>query len=288
MSSEKYSRTQRICQLLFKLEDNQINGDLLNIIDKRWKITPNQILDFIGKNLLEKQIHKLIPHINGKDWIIHLNTPIYNGSIDRKSLKYSENTNNKLPQIVGVTGRKYNGKDTVSNHICEHYKYTKIALADPIKEICRILFEFNDDQLHGKSKEIIDNRWNISPRTTFQYIGTELFRKQIYLLIPELGENFWIKCLLEDIKYQLKNDPQVKFIISDIRFQNEVDTLLSEYKNTIFIRVIRPSINLKLDRTGLHESEIMIDNLKNINYEIINDSSLESLYEKVENIMSEL
>ena len=288
MSSEKYSRTQRICQLLFKLEDNQINGDLLNIIDKRWKITPNQILDFIGKNLLEKQIHKLIPHINGKDWLIHLNTPIYNGSIDQKSLKYSENTNNKLPQIIGVTGRKYHGKDTVSNHICEHYKYTKIALADPIKEICRILFEFNDDQLYGKSKEIIDNRWNISPRTAFQYIGTELFRKQIYSLIPELGEKFWIKCLLEDIKYQLKNDLQVKFIISDIRFQNEVDTLLSEFKNTIFIRVKRPSINLKLDRTGLHESEIMIDNLKNINYEIINDSSLESLYGKVENIMSEL
>ena len=46
-----------------------------------------------------------------------------------------------------------------------------MALADPIKDIARIMFNFTEKQLFDAEKDMIDTRWNIKPRQFFEQFG---------------------------------------------------------------------------------------------------------------------
>ena len=180
-----------------------------------------------------------------------------------------------FPQIIGITGRKFNGKDTLGNYLVENYEYKKLSYADPIKDISRILFGFNDEQLYGNSKEIIDPNWDVTPRTVMQFLGTEIFRKQMHQIIPNIEENFWIKCLEVKMINELKENPNKRFVICDVRFPNELEAI--KKLGGIVIRVKR-----NLSTNGdTHESEKFIDEL-DVDFEIENSGNKAELYEKFE------
>jgi len=186
----------------------------------------------------------------------------------------------KLPQIIGITGRKFNGKDTLAEYLVEKYGYTQLSFAGPLKDICGILFGFDYEQLYGSEKETIDPRWNVTPRDMFQYVGTELFRNMMGKKIPDIDNNFWVKCLMERINRIMKINPDCKIVISDVRFENELNAIKS-LDNNITIRVTRPSMN---KTTDTHESELYIEKL-NVDHDILNDGSLDDLYEKLNKLI---
>ena len=78
-----------------------------------------------------------------------------------------------MAKIIGFLGNKGSGKDTAGNYLVKHHNYKRYAFADPIKEIARHLFNLDDTQLYGDKKDMIDERWNLTPRTIFQRLGTE-------------------------------------------------------------------------------------------------------------------
>lgn len=279
-----------VCKILFGFNDNDLLEDNINNVDLRWNQSPNKIIEFVGKYLLEDQTYSLIPHIEKEYWIKYLNEPIEVRRDDIDQLFVNNQINNiiedkkNLCQFVGVTGKKFNGKDTISNYLCDKYGYNRIAYADPLKEVCRIIFQFDNEQLYGNKKEQMDEKWKITPRHIYQYIGTELFRKQMYKIIPEIKNNFWVKCLNETIKKELKKNPHKKFVVSDIRFQNEIDILKNEFIDCKIIRVKRSSVKY-IDN---HESELLIDNLGSVDFEINNDGNLNELYENVDKLFDKL
>jgi dephospho-CoA kinase len=181
--------------------------------------------------------------------------------------------------IIGVLGRKGSGKDTISDHIIKKYNYEKMQFAEPLKSICKTLFNFSDEQVYGDLKETIDPAWGVTPRHVLQYIGTNMFRNHIKELFPEIGNNFWVNLI--KIKYLKKceSSNNVKVIVSDVRFQNEIDII--HQLNGKVIKLTRPS----LTNNDEHESEKNIDNL-NGDFTIINDGSLEELYSKVNKIIN--
>lgn len=181
--------------------------------------------------------------------------------------------------LIGVLGRKGSGKDTISDYIVNKYRYEKMVLAEPLKNACKILFNFSDEQLYGDQKETIDPSWGTSPRKVFQYLGTDIFRNDIHKIIPDIGDNFWVNLLRIKYLQKLKENKNIKIIMSDIRFQNEVDMV--RQLGGIVIKLTRPSIN----NSDAHESEKNIDNI-NGNFNIINDGTLEELYKKVDEIIS--
>ena len=178
-------------------------------------------------------------------------------------------------QIIGITGRKQNGKDTIGNYLIENYGYERYAFADPLKEICKILFGFNDDQLWGNKKEEMDPFWKTTPRKLFQFIGTELFREQLYQVLPDVTDDIWVKVLEKKL---MDSDPLKKIVITDIRFQNECD-LIKKLGGTL-IRVTRNTLEVN----DLHSSEKDIDDF-NVDYEIINNTNKMDLYEKIDVIL---
>jgi hypothetical protein len=70
--------------------------------------------------------------------------------------------------------------------------------------------------------------------------------------------------------------------IADCRFQNEVDAI--KQNGGIIIKIIRPGLEHENDS---HASE-NIDAVKNFDHVIVNDGTLEDLYKKVDQFMSNL
>lgn len=171
--------------------------------------------------------------------------------------------------LIGVLGNKGHGKDTIADYICEKYNYKKDAFANPLKEACRILFNLSDEQLYGDQKEVVDPHWNVSPREILRHVGTEFFRINIDKLLPGIYNNFWVKCM----------EPRLddNTIISDVRFQNEVN-MIHEHGGVV-IKVIRSYEDSKSIKS-LHVSE-QLDDIS-FDFLIHNDSTLEELYKKVD------
>lgn len=187
-----------------------------------------------------------------------------------------------LPSIIGITGRKFNGKDTVGNILIEKYGYTRIAFADPLKRACEAIFHFTNEQLYGSEKEKLDDFWKVTPRTVMQFVGTEMFREQIHKIIPNVGDNIWIKSIEKEIKNTLEINKNAKFVVTDVRFNNECEVIKTWGGKVI--RVTRPSINNTLD---MHESELNISSL-DVDYDLLNDSTITNLENNLDNLLSSL
>jgi len=178
--------------------------------------------------------------------------------------------------IIGILGNKGHGKDTISDHLTSKYNFHKKAFAEPLKEICHILFGFNNEQLYGNLKEIPDKYWKITPRNAMQFVGTELFRNKMSDLIPGISHNFWLECMRRQSgKYD-------RLVISDVRFQNEVDFI--HEMNGIVIKVERGN----KETNDVHTSESEILQVTNYDFYIENNSDFQTLYSKVDNLCQQL
>lgn len=128
---------------------------------------------------------------------------------------------------IALTGLKQSGKDTTAKYLIKEYGFERYAIADPLKEVCRVAFNFTQDQLYGDLKEIPDPRWNnITPRKVFQVVGTEMFQS-IDDYIPELKsvihpQGLW----LHRFKIEFDQAPKDKrWVITDCRFKTEEEYL---------------------------------------------------------------
>ena len=173
--------------------------------------------------------------------------------------------------IIGLLAKKGFGKDTAGDYLVTNYGFKKVAFAEPLKDACAILFGFTDEQLYGSLKEVVDERWGVPPRKILQYLGTDILRNEINTVIPGIGENFWINRL----KINCEQNPDIKYVISDVRFQNEVDWI--HEMGGVVIKIDRPI--LSDDR---HGSEKNIDLIENYDKLINNDGSIEEFYEKID------
>lgn len=187
---------------------------------------------------------------------------------------------NIFPKVLGITGRKFNGKDTLGNFFIEQYGYKRLAFADSLKKACAEIFGFTEEQLYGDKKEVIDDYWQTTPRTTLQFIGTELLREQLQVIMPNIGKDIWIKVVEKKMLDEWKINPDAKFVITDVRFLNECN-MVQNMGGTV-IRVKRDSVNTSVD---CHSSEIEISNLP-VNFEVLNNSTKESMFKEVETVLA--
>jgi len=111
--------------------------------------------------------------------------------------------------IVGLTGYKGSGKDTVADHLVE-YGFVRWSFADKLREVCSDVFNipmnyFTDRDLKEKKIE----KFNMSPREILIHIGTNGFR--------HVSDSVWCDYVIDGIK----EEPEKSHVITDIRFPNE-------------------------------------------------------------------
>ena len=71
--------------------------------------------------------------------------------------------------IILIAGCKGSGKDTLADEFVKQ-GWKKYSMADALKKGVQILFNLSDKQLWGDEKEVIDERWGVSPRYLLQTI----------------------------------------------------------------------------------------------------------------------
>jgi hypothetical protein len=193
-----------------------------------------------------------------------------------------QNTTGLPNSIIGIIGKKQSGKDTIASHLIEEYGFVRYAFADPIKKACQVIFGFTDEQCWGDQKEVVDTYWNITPRKVFQIFGTELFQYELPKYAPELadiGRGFWVYCFARWYEQQLIKNPDVKVVITDVRFPFEAD-MITRLGGTI-AKITRPNQS----NNDMHASEVEMDALQ-YSYHIENDSTIGDLQRKVDELFS--
>lgn len=173
--------------------------------------------------------------------------------------------------LIGITGRKQVGKDTAAKYLCRRHKFIKYAFAQPLKEACKLLFLLSGDQLHDNIlKETLDPRWQMTPRQIMQMIGTDIFRDHV-------DKEFWTK------RFQMWLDSQdhENIVISDVRFQNEVDIIK---KNGGYVLEVQRHHGLA--SSDHHASETQV--LQGIDMTLTNDGDVKNLFHQIEESMSKL
>jgi len=196
--------------------------------------------------------------------------------------------------LIGLVGINRVGKDTLAEILTKEYKFKQYALADPIKKVAKILFDFDDAQLSGCKKEEIDPRWNISPRQFYQSFGTEIMQYGIYKYLPNLIEKvqerfFWV-VKMENWVDQQRKIGNINIVISDIRFVHEASSI--RRLGGVLLQITRNNAeydveDVKTDGTYNHSSQIQINDIPSewIDYHIKNDTNLEEYIKEINNII---
>lgn len=182
--------------------------------------------------------------------------------------------------IIALCGLKRCGKDTLTEYVCNTYNFKHMKISSKLKDIIKILFDFTPEQIEGNTKEIIDPRWDITPRTAMQFVGTDVFQFKIQDLMPSIGRKFWIKSFLKDIP---KNE---NIIISDMRFLHEYEELLkytSDNNCRFMVIKITRDIN-NLEKKDNHISEMEYLNIP-CDYIFENNGSIQDLCLNFDNII---
>jgi hypothetical protein len=181
--------------------------------------------------------------------------------------------------VIGLSGRKGCGKDTCADYLVSKYGFVKLAFADTLKDLCKTVFGFNNEQLYGNLKEQIDPFWEHSPREIMQTVGTELFRNTLPIYLKNLNENIWIRILEKKIKHHLENG-NTKIIITDIRAHNELQ-FVKQIEGIVW-KITRKDDNR--NEYSNHSSETLVDEL-NFDKLILNDSSIMDFYSIIDKLI---
>jgi len=170
--------------------------------------------------------------------------------------------------IIAFNGDIGCGKSSACQYLQDYHGFIWNDLADPIRQICAIMFGVSVDALGDRTfKEKLHPDLLVSPRTFMRQFGTEFARET-------LGREIWLKILLKKIQ---TSHQSVDCCVSDLRFQNEADALTTMPECSI-IHITRASNPFSVDTH--HSSEDGIDP-KYFNYSIENNSTEEDFHHRL-------
>jgi hypothetical protein len=177
---------------------------------------------------------------------------------------------NRGPRIIAFTGPKTCGKDTMASILFQQNKqlsgkYTPFFMRTPfaggVKQICHDVFGWSlEDQERFDFKETPLDVWpNCEPRWPMMDIAN-WFR-------DKYGPDVWVRTLQQRIETLERNDPHGAYVVTDLRFPNEMDWL--DKQNSLVIYIDRPQAEESLakgkaagDAKALNPSEAHYEELR--------------------------
>ena len=207
--------------------------------------------------------------------------------------------------IIGFVGFIGSGKDTAADYLVNFHEFRRDSFANTLKDAVANVFGWDRTLLEGRTKEArewreqVDEWWakrlnipKLTPRWVLQYWGTEVCRKAFH-------DDIWIASVENKMRKTGDN-----IVISDVRFPNEIKAIHDA--GGLVIRIKRgddpawyqDAVNAnkgerhigwaigknKLEKLGIHASETAWVG-GDIDYTILNDSSIDDLFAQIKNII---
>jgi len=128
--------------------------------------------------------------------------------------------------IIGICGLIGSGKDTIADYLVNDHNFVKLSFADKLKDSVAEMFDWDRNLLDGKTdesrawREQLDPFWSkemgrdITPRFVLQVFGTECMRDGFY-------DGVWVSLA----KKKIIDNPQINWVIPDVRFENEAEMI---------------------------------------------------------------
>ena len=173
-------------------------------------------------------------------------------------------------RIYLITGKAETGKSTLGG-------YLKNALKDKgfntcIMQVTAPLYHYAEDYFFW------DKKSNEKPREFLQNLGIEIIRNKLN------KKDFLMNRLIEDI--EILNEFFDAFIITDIRFQDEIDKIKNKFDDVVLIKVERDNyINTLSNKEKTHITETEVDNIKDIDY-LVKNTGLKQLRKEANEIIN--
>lgn len=162
-----------------------------------------------------------------------------------------------MVQIIGLVGRSRVGKDTVASFFADTHQARK--LAKPVKDACKALYGWTDDEVEGPAKEELDPKYGLTPRVAMVHLTQAIrsfhdggfFTRRLF--------EFW---------------DGTPIIITDVRYYQDIEAIHK-----------RGGVTIKITRDGAprHDFETEIDHLYTT-YEISNNGNLEALRSQIDRL----
>lgn len=164
--------------------------------------------------------------------------------------------------IISLSGYCKSGKNTLANYISSKYNFVELSFARKLKIICSTIFNKPLDYWEDKNDFItIPELNNLTKRQVLQNYGQFIRDNQ--------GQNFFIN-YIDSI---IKSDVSKNYIITDVRYLNELDYIktINSYLMYIERKDCKP--------VNKHISESYYQTIRdNSDFVIYNNRDLNDLY----------
>lgn len=155
-----------------------------------------------------------------------------------------------MGQVIALSGWKGSGKDFAADYLVGNYGFRRLALADVLKEMVADLFNIPISACHDRIlKETGITKYPVRAvdpfsETIHTLLATELQNqywtpRAMCILLGSIcrsvDPNFWVQRVVDTIK----KDPMGRYVITDVRYQNEVQVLRQQLPGITLARVLR-------------------------------------------------
>jgi hypothetical protein len=196
-------------------------------------------------------------------------------------------------KVVGICGLAGSGKDTAAKALIDN-GYTRIAFGDSVKEA---LLKLDPVVIasHGKSgispSSGLPVTWANRLSKLVNAVGWDEARKSndvrslLQILATEVVRNMvdkdaWVKLAMQRMEQSILEGAEPKFVITDIRFENEAAMVSSLGGIIIFIN----RVGLETESIVYSHSSEMFDGRKHSDMTIDNTGTIEDLHSQILNI----
>lgn len=191
--------------------------------------------------------------------------------------------------VLALSGWKGSGKSTVADYLSSEYGFTQVSFASRLKDMVSEAYNVDRELFDSPTKKEM-------PLVQYPVIPSDATTIQMHkLLQAELSSGYWTPralCILEGsmrravhsnywvrlVLQEMNRNPGGRYVITDMRYKTEADTVRLFYPNSPIIRINRfdnistqdPSerdmddypFDIQLDNRGTHEQlHSQLDNL---------------------------
>lgn len=183
-----------------------------------------------------------------------------------------------------ISGKKFHGKDTVARMLIDELVKRKLiggarvlSFAGPLKDAAKSIFLLSHDQCyHPQYKEVVDDRWGLTPREIMQKLGTEVGR--------QIHKDVWVLNAIYNARQYLAENHGHAVFIPDTRFPNEVQLPREILGDQVFtLRVTRS--NLPPSEFDNHPSETSLDDFNGWDFRLDNSGGMADLRREVNGLV---
>ena len=192
------------------------------------------------------------------------------GSVTRELAQHKMRIQNyEGPRLVSFVGEIGSGKSTAAKYLVEHYGFTYVRFAGPLKDMLKAI-GLTHAQVDGDQKEVpCELLGGRTPRFAMQTLGSEWGRDCI-------GPDFWRNLWVDQVRTILNHGGRV--VVDDCRFGNEDHAI--RYLDGIHIRLDRRFPIT--DSTHVSESYKVVANGGVIH----NLGSKDCLFDRIDNLLT--